>query len=67
MPRDAERRARRGALPQTLVDDEIRAGRSVVVNVSRTMIEAARRAYASVVVIAITAPPEVALEEVTNG
>ena len=41
------------------IDDEIRAGRSVVVNVSRTMIEAARRAYASVVVIAITAPPEV--------
>jgi ribose 1,5-bisphosphokinase len=41
------------------IDDDIRAGRSVVVNVSRTVIEAARRAYANVVVIAITAPPEV--------
>jgi ribose 1,5-bisphosphokinase len=41
------------------IDDDIRAGRSVVVNVSRTVIEAARRAYANVVVVAITAPPQV--------
>src|SRR5262249_20769766 len=40
------------------IDDDIRAGRSVVANVSRTVIEAARRAYADVVGIAITAPPE---------
>ena len=46
------------ALPRA-IDDDIRAGRSVVVNVSRTVIEAARRAYANVMVIAITAPPEV--------
>jgi ribose 1,5-bisphosphokinase len=44
------------------IDDDIRAGRSVVVNVSRTVIDAARRAYAHVVVIAITAPPEVLSE-----
>ncbi|MBV9462545.1 MAG: phosphonate metabolism protein/1,5-bisphosphokinase (PRPP-forming) PhnN [Bradyrhizobium sp.] len=46
------------------IDDDIRAGRSVVVNVSRTVIEAARRAYANVVVIAITAPPEVMAERI---
>jgi ribose 1,5-bisphosphokinase len=44
------------------IDDDIRAGRSVVVNISRTVIEAARRAYAHVVVIAITAPPDVLAE-----
>jgi ribose 1,5-bisphosphokinase len=48
-------------LPRT-IDDDIRAGRSVVVNVSRTLIDAARRAYAHVTVIAITAPPEVLAE-----
>jgi ribose 1,5-bisphosphokinase len=41
------------------IDADIRAGRSVVVNASRTMIDAARRAYANVTVIAVTAPPEV--------
>jgi ribose 1,5-bisphosphokinase len=46
------------------IDDDIRAGRSVVVNVSRTMIEAARRGYAHVTVIAITAPPEVLAERI---
>jgi ribose 1,5-bisphosphokinase len=46
------------------IDDDIRAGRSVVVNVSRTVIEATRRAYANVVVIAITAPPEVLAERI---
>src|SRR5690349_5899497 len=44
------------------IDSDIRAGRSVVVNASRTVIGAARRAYANVVVIAITAPPEVLAE-----
>lgn len=48
-------------LPRT-IDDDIRAGRAVVVNASRTVIEAARRAYANVTVIAITAPPEVLAE-----
>jgi ribose 1,5-bisphosphokinase len=46
------------------IDHDIRAGHSVVVNVSRTVIEAARRAYANVVVIAITAPPEVLAERI---
>jgi ribose 1,5-bisphosphokinase len=46
------------------IDDDIRAGRSVVVNASRTVIEAARRAYADVVVIAITAPPDVLAERI---
>jgi ribose 1,5-bisphosphokinase len=44
------------------IDDDIRAGRSVVVNASRTVIGAARHAYANVTVIAITAPPEVLAE-----
>jgi ribose 1,5-bisphosphokinase len=44
------------------IDADIRAGRSVVVNASRTVIDAARRAYANVAVIAITAPPEVLAE-----
>jgi ribose 1,5-bisphosphokinase len=46
------------------IDDDIRAGRTVVINVSRTVIEAARRAYAHVTVIAITAPPDVLAERV---
>ncbi|MDA9501867.1 phosphonate metabolism protein/1,5-bisphosphokinase (PRPP-forming) PhnN [Bradyrhizobium sp. CCBAU 11357] len=41
------------------INDDIRAGRTIVVNVSRTVIEALRRAYAEVVVVAITAPPDV--------
>ena len=44
------------------IDDDIRAGCSVVVNVSRTVIEPARRTYANVTVVAITAPPEVLAE-----
>ncbi|MDN3273859.1 phosphonate metabolism protein/1,5-bisphosphokinase (PRPP-forming) PhnN [Frankia sp. RB7] len=41
------------------INDDIRAGRAVVVNVSRTVIGPLRRAYANVVVVAITAPPDV--------
>lgn len=48
----------RYALAQT-IDDEIRAGRTVIANVSRTVISAARRYYANVVVVSITAPPDV--------
>jgi ribose 1,5-bisphosphokinase len=44
------------------VDDDIRAGRTVVANVSRTVVEAMRRAYADVAVVAITAPPNVLAE-----
>ncbi|WP_298240041.1 phosphonate metabolism protein/1,5-bisphosphokinase (PRPP-forming) PhnN [uncultured Bradyrhizobium sp.] len=46
------------ALPSD-INDEIRAGRTVVANVSRTVIGTLRQAYANVVVVAITAPPEV--------
>ncbi|GLR89175.1 phosphonate metabolism protein/1,5-bisphosphokinase (PRPP-forming) PhnN [Bradyrhizobium iriomotense] len=41
------------------INDDIRAGRTVVVNVSRTVIGAMRQAYGNVVVVAITAPPDV--------
>jgi len=41
------------------INDDIRAGRAVVANVSRTVIGALRQNYANVVVVAITAPPDV--------
>lgn len=41
------------------IDDDIRAGRTVVVNVSRTVVEVMRRVYAEVVVVSITAPTEI--------
>jgi ribose 1,5-bisphosphokinase len=44
------------------IEDDIRAGRTVVINVSRTVIDAIRRAYANVTVVSITAPPEVLAE-----
>ena len=44
------------------IDDELRAGRTVIANVSRTVIGAMRRAYADVVVVSITAPPQVLAE-----
>ncbi|MFB6418185.1 MULTISPECIES: phosphonate metabolism protein/1,5-bisphosphokinase (PRPP-forming) PhnN [Bradyrhizobium] len=43
----------------TGINDDIRAGRTVVANVSRTVIGALRQTYANVVVVAITAPPDV--------
>jgi len=45
-------------LPRS-IEDDIRAGRTVVANVSRTVIPALRRAYANVVVVSITAPADV--------
>jgi ribose 1,5-bisphosphokinase len=44
------------------IEDDICHGRTVVVNVSRTVVDALRRAYADVVVIAVTAPPEILAE-----
>jgi ribose 1,5-bisphosphokinase len=41
------------------IDRDIRAGRTVVCNVSRTIIDVARQRYSSVTVVAITAPDEV--------
>lgn len=49
------------ALPRA-IDDEIRAGRTVVANVSRTVIAAMRRRYADIAVVSITAPPNVLAE-----
>ena len=45
-------------LPRS-IEDDIRAGRTVVANVSRTVIDQARRTYADVVVVSITAPADV--------
>jgi ribose 1,5-bisphosphokinase len=44
------------------IDDDIRAARTVVVNASRTVISEIRRAYVDVVVILVTAPPDVLAE-----
>jgi ribose 1,5-bisphosphokinase len=44
------------------IDDEIRAGHTVVANVSRTVVAVMRQAYASVLVVSITAPPTVLAE-----
>ena len=49
------------ALPRA-IDDDIRAGRTVVANVSRTVVDAMRRAYANVRVVLITAPSDVLAE-----
>ena len=51
------------ALSRT-IDDDIRAGRTVVANVSRTVVAAMRRAYADVVVVSIAAPPNVLAERI---
>ncbi len=46
------------------IDDDIRAGRTVVINVSRTVIDATRQTYADVTVVSITAPPDVLAERI---
>ena len=46
------------ALPGAVTDD-VRAGRTVVANISRAVVGRLREAYADVVVVAVTAPPEV--------
>ena len=46
------------ALPGA-IDDDLRAGRTVVANISRSVIGRLRAGYADVVVVAVTAPPEV--------
>jgi ribose 1,5-bisphosphokinase len=52
------------ALPR-VIDDNIRAGCTVVANVSRTVVEAMRRAYADVTVVSVTAPSEILAERLT--
>lgn len=51
----------RYALPRS-VEDEIRASHTVVANVSRMVVDPLRQNYADVVVVAISAPPEVLAE-----
>ena len=46
------------------IEDDIRAGRTVVINVSHTVVDAARRSYADVKVVSITAPPDVLAERI---
>jgi ribose 1,5-bisphosphokinase len=41
------------------IDDDIGAGRTVVANVSRAVVDRMRRVYAAVTVVAVTAPTEV--------
>jgi ribose 1,5-bisphosphokinase len=53
------------ALPKA-IDDDIRAGRTVIVNVSRMVVEAIRRSYADVVVVSITAPPQILAERLAT-
>lgn len=45
-------------MPSSIVDD-VKAGRAVIVNASRTIIEFVRRSYAKVTVVLVTAPPDV--------
>jgi ribose 1,5-bisphosphokinase len=49
------------ALSRT-IDHQLAAGRTVVANVSRAVIDAMRRAYANVLVVSITAPSNVLAE-----
>ena len=60
-----EAHGHRYALPRS-IDDDVRAGRTVVFNASRTVIETGRRAYAHVVVVSITAPPNLLAERLTS-
>jgi ribose 1,5-bisphosphokinase len=46
------------------IEDHVRAGRTVVINVSRAIVDAVRHTYADVKVISITAPPEVLAERI---
>jgi ribose 1,5-bisphosphokinase len=46
------------------IDGDIRASHTVVANVSRTVIAAMRHAYANVLVISVTAPPNVLAERI---
>ncbi|MEW6642226.1 MAG: phosphonate metabolism protein/1,5-bisphosphokinase (PRPP-forming) PhnN [Pseudomonadota bacterium] len=44
------------------IDDDLAAGRTVVINVSRTVVAQARQIYVDVTVVLITAPPEVLMQ-----
>jgi len=59
-----EAHGHRYGLPRA-IDDEIRSGRTVVANVSRTVVDSMRRAYCNVLVVSITAPPDVLASRLT--
>ena len=48
------------------IDDELRAGRTVIANVSRTVVGPLRGDYADVLVVSITAPPQVLAERLAS-
>jgi ribose 1,5-bisphosphokinase len=48
------------------IDDAIRAGQTVVVNVSRAIVAQARKTYAAVTVVAITAPANILAERLAH-
>ena len=52
-------------LPRS-IEADIRAGRTVVANVSRTVISALRQAYANVMVVSVTAPADVLAERLAR-
>lgn len=52
-------------IPAT-IDQDIRAGRTVVCNVSRTVVESARQRYGFVTVVEITAPEQVLQSRLTS-
>lgn len=55
----------RYGVPRSIVDD-IRGGRVIVVNVSRTIVELARRSYANVTVVSVTAPPDILAQRIAD-
>lgn len=55
----------RYGVPRSIVDD-IRGGRVVVVNVSRTIVELARRSYANVTVVSVTAPEDILAQRIAD-
>jgi ribose 1,5-bisphosphokinase len=52
-------------LPRS-IDTDVRAGRTIVVNVSRGVVDAMRHSYADVTVVSITAPSEILAERLAS-
>lgn len=48
------------------IDDDLAAGRTVIINVSRMVVALARQTYPDVTVVLITAPPEVLLSRLAS-
>jgi ribose 1,5-bisphosphokinase len=52
-------------LPRS-IDDDVRAGRTLVINVSRGVVDTMRSSYADVTVVSITAPPGILAERLAG-